>query len=269
MRALLRGDAVEQQARGVAFARAPTGAARGDEVRLRTQDHAVVEHLEAIGGERRAGRGDVDDHFGAAGRRCAFGRARAFDDAIVDDAVPGEERARQVGVFGGEPHLALVLEAECGRDIVEVGHVAHVDPGLRHRDHDIGEAEAERIDQHDARIDIGDHLAHQILAGDAEMDRALRQLRRDFRCGQISDLDAVDAGNGAAIIARAARLDEFEPRAREEGFGVLLQPAFRRHGEDERRAHGAPPHAASRSIQAAKPTAGIGSAAPSRVSKPS
>ena len=86
----------------------PGRRARGDEVGLRAQDHAVVDHLEPVGGERGAGRGDVDDHFRGAGGRRAFGGAGAFDDAVVDDAVLGEKAARQVGVFGGEPHLALV-----------------------------------------------------------------------------------------------------------------------------------------------------------------
>ena len=125
-------------------------------------------HLEPVGGERRAGGGDVDDHFGGAGGGRAFGGAGAFDDAVVDDAVVGKERAGQIGVFGGEPHLAFVLEAEGGGDVVEVGHVAHVDPGLRHGDHHIGKAEAELIDEHDLPIGVEDHLAHQVFAGDAE-----------------------------------------------------------------------------------------------------
>ena len=32
-----------------------------------------------------------------------------------------------------------------------------------------------RVDQHDPLVGIGDHLAHQVLAGDAEMHRALRR----------------------------------------------------------------------------------------------
>ena len=124
--------------------------ARGDEVRLRAQDDAVIDHLQPVGRERRAGGGDVDDQLGGAGRRRAFGRAEAFDDAVVDDAVRGEEIARQVHVFGGDAHLAVVREAERGGDIVEIGHAAHVDPGLRHRDHDIGMTEAEPFDQHHA-----------------------------------------------------------------------------------------------------------------------
>ena len=131
--------------------------------------------------------------------------------------------------------------AEGGGDVVDVGHGAHVDPGLRHRDHDIGEAEAEAFDQHHALVGVGDLLAHQVLAGDAEMHGAGRELRGDFGGRQIGDLDAVEAGDGAAIVARAARLDQIEPRAREEGFGVFLQPALGRHGEHQRRAHDAPP----------------------------
>ena len=125
----------------------PSGGARGDEIGLRAQDDAVVDDFEPVGGKRRAGGGDVDDQLGGAGRRRAFGRAGAFDDAIIDDAVLGKEAAREVDVFGGDPHLAVVLEAERGGDVVEIGHGAHVDPGLRHGDDDIGEAEAELVDE--------------------------------------------------------------------------------------------------------------------------
>ena len=105
----------------------------------------------AVRRERRAGGGDVDDQLGGAGGRRAFGRAEALDDAVVDDAVLREKLARQVHVLGRDAHLAVVRRAERGRDIVEVRHGAHVDPGLRHRDHDVGLAEAELVDQHDAR----------------------------------------------------------------------------------------------------------------------
>ena len=141
--------------RAISRSASPQAAARdGHEIGLRAQDDAVVDDLERVGGERRAGGGDVDDQLGGARRRRAFGRARAFDDAVVDDAVGGEEIARQIHVFGRDPHLAVVAQAERGRDVVEIGHAAHVDPGLRHRDHDIGEAEAEPLDQHHALLDV-------------------------------------------------------------------------------------------------------------------
>ena len=256
-RARLRRDAVEHQARGLALGRAPVGRARRHQIGLRAQDHAVLDHLEAVGGERRAGGRDVDDQLGGAGRRRALGRARAFHDAVVGDAVRGEEVAREIHVFGGDAHLALVLEAERGRDVVEVGHAVHVDPGLRHRHHHVGMAEAEPVDEDDVLVGVGDHLAHQVFAGEAEMHRALRQQLDDLGGREIGHLDAGKVGDGAAIVARAARLDELEPGAREEGFRVLLQPALGRHRDDERRAHVPPRNAASRSIQTAKPTAGI------------
>ncbi len=105
------------------------------------------------------------------------------------------------------------------------------------------------------------------------MHGALGKLGGDFARREIGDFHAVEAGNGAAIVAGAARLDQFQPGAREESLGVLLQASLRRHGKDERRAHAAAPalpaHAASSSIEAANPTAGIGAGAPSLVSKPS
>ena len=66
----------------------------------------------------------------------------------------------------------------------------------------------------------------------------------DFGGREIRDLDAGQAGDRAAIVAGAARLDQLQAGAREERLGVLLQPALGGHGEDQRRAHGAPPLAA-------------------------
>ena len=157
---------------------------------------------------------------------------------------------------------------ERGGDVVEVRHGAHIDPGLRHRHHHVGAAEAELVEQHDARLRLRDQLADQILAGDAEVDRALRELRGDLGRGQVGDLDIVELGDRAAIVARAARLHQCQSGAREECLGVLLQAAFGRH-RDDKRAHEAPPISASRSTQTENPTAGIGAAAPSRVSRPS
>jgi hypothetical protein len=74
-RARLRGDAVEHEARGLPLARAPIRRAGGDQIRLRAQHHAIVDHLERIRGERSTGRGDVDDQLGGAGRGRAFGSA--------------------------------------------------------------------------------------------------------------------------------------------------------------------------------------------------
>src|SRR5712691_1220533 len=101
------------------------------------------------------------------------------------------------------------------------------------------------------------------------MYRALRQQLDDLGGREVGHLDAGKVGDGAAVVAGAARLDQLEPGACEEGFRVFLQPALGRHGDDERRAHDRPRSAASRSIQTAKPTARLALALPSRVSSPS
>ncbi len=189
---------------------------------MRAQDHAVLDDLEAIGGERGAGGGDVDDQLGGAGGGGAFGGAGAFDDAVVDDAVAGKEAAGEIDVLGRDPQPAVVREAERSRDVVEVGHVAHVDPGLGHCDHDIGVAEAEGVDQHHLGIRRRDHLAYEVLAGDAEMHGAGRKLLGDLGRRQERNLGAVEPRNGTAIIAHAARLDQFKPGAGEEALGVFL-----------------------------------------------
>ena len=183
--------------------------------------------------------------------------------------MPGKEVAREIHVFGRNAHLALVLEPERDRDIVEIGHAVHVDPCLRHRDRHVGVAEAQAVDQDDVPFRVGYFLAHQVFAGDAEMHRALRQQIDDFGSREIRHLDAREIGDRAAVVARPARLDELEPGARKEGFRVRLQAPFRRHRDDEGRAHGLPRNAASRSIHTANPTAEIARALPSRVSNPS
>ena len=67
------------------------------------------------------------------------------------------------------------------------------------------------------------------------------------------------------LLIKAGERIAVEPKA----FRVLLQAPLRGHGEDQRRAHTDVPNAESSSIEAAKPTAGIGSRAPSRDNSPS
>ena len=89
-------------------------------------------------------------------------------------------------------------------------------------------------------VHIRDLLAHEVLAGHTEMHRALRQQVDDLGGREICHLDIGKIGDRAAIVAHSARLDELEPSAREEGLGVLLQPALGRHRDDEGRTHAKP-----------------------------
>ena len=180
-----------------------------------------------------------------------------------------KELTRQVRVLGGDAHLAVMGRAERGRDVIKVRHGAYIDPGLRHRDHDVRLAEAELLDQHDTGFRIRIHLADLVLAGDAELHRTKAKLRGDVGGREVGDLDAGHPGDRTAVFARAARLDEVQAGAREEGFRILLQAALRRDGENEWRAHGSAPISFRRSIHTEKPTAGIGVVAPRRESNSS
>ena len=130
-------------------------------------------------------------------------------------------------------------------------------------------AEAQSIDEHNAALRIGNFLAHQVFARDAKMHRPLRQQVDDLGRREIRNLNAGKIGDGAAVVARPARLDELEPGASKERFRVRLQASFRRHRDDEGLAHGEPRNRMSRSIHAANPTAEMGCALPSRDSNPS
>ena len=169
--------------------RRPRRGLRFDQICFGLQDDAAVDHLQPVGLEGRTTRGDVDDQFGGTGGGRAFGGAEAFDDAVVADAVKSEMAPRQIGVLGRNPHAALMLAAECHRDLVEVFHAAHVDPARRHGDDDIGVTEAELLEKFDPPFGIGDFFADEVLAGDAEMDAAGAQRIGDFRRRNEGDLD--------------------------------------------------------------------------------
>ena len=276
-RFLGRGDAIEDRARGRPGARPPGRRERGDEHRLRAQDDPVLKRLQPIRRKRRAGRGDVDDELrGASGRR-ALGCAQALDDAIIGDALLGEKPAGEVHVFGCDPHPFAAPGAIGGGDVLEIGHGAHVDPGFRRGDHDIGMAEPKRAQELEPGADVRDLLAQQILAGDAEMGCAGGELADDLGARDIGDLDSGKTAEGAAIVARAAPLDEFEAGAGEKGGRAFLQPALRGDRQNEGRLggslgverHQSLPPFGNRSIAMAAPTAGMSWAEPRRFASPS
>ena len=138
-------------------------------------------------------------------------------------------------------------------------------------------AEPERAQKLEPGLDVGNLLAHQVLAGDAEMGLAGGELADDLGRRDIGDLDPRQTGDRAAIVAGAAPLGELEAGAGEERRRSLLQSPLGGDGEDERRfsavarigAHQRSPPFASRSSVIAAPTAGMSAPAPSRRASPS
>ena len=149
--------------------------ARRDQVGLRAQDHAVVDHLERVGGERRAGRGDVDDQLGGAGRRRAFGRARAFDDAVVGDAVLREKSRVRFTYLVASRILRSCLSRNAVATSSRSAMLCTSIQACGTATTTLAWPKPSVVDQHDLAVGVGDHLADQVLAGDAEMHRALRR----------------------------------------------------------------------------------------------
>ena len=87
MRAISSAAMRDSMTRADSRSRRTRAPKRGDEISLRAEDHSVIENFQRIGGERGAGRRDIDDRLGRAGCRRTFGRAEALDDAIIGDAV--------------------------------------------------------------------------------------------------------------------------------------------------------------------------------------
>src|SRR5262245_8318751 len=134
-----------------------------------------------------------------------------------------------------------MVMAEGSGHVVYIRHRAHIDPGLRYSDNDVGKTEAESLDEHDALVCVWDHLTDEIFAGDPEMDSPRRELSGDFRSRQVGDLDIIESSDSAPIIARPTRLDERQSRPHKEGLGIFLQAALGRNCDDQRAAHDAPP----------------------------
>ena len=220
-----------------------------------------------VGAQRRAGRGDVDDDVGQTRRRRALGGAQALDDAVNLDAVLlREELLGEPPVFGGDPQPPAMALAEIGGDVVEIGHGVDVEPDVGNGNHDIGAAEAEPCGDLGARLPVGQRLAQQILAGDAEVDAAGAKFAGDFGGRQEADLDVGAAGNAGAVLALVAGQLDRQPGAAEQLERLVAQPALR--WQRQRQRHAPPPRNCSmRSSQTEKPTPGMAVLAPSNVSR--
>ena len=143
--------------------------------------------------------------------------------------------------------------AEFTGDIVEILHRDDVDPRLRHRDHDLAAAEAEREEKRGAGLEAGHRLLDLVAAGDTEMDDPGADLAGDFGRREEGDLDSGHALDAGTVAPVRARLHHFEPGGGEAGVGIGLQPSLGRDRDDQRRTHERAP---MRSSQIEKPTAG-------------
>ena len=123
--------------------------------------------------------------------------------------------------------------AERQRDLVEIGHGAHVDPAVGHGDDDVGAAEAELLQELDAVIGVRHLLADEILAGDADVGATGFQIPRDLGRRHERDFDAIEAHDLAAIAALVAGLAHDEIGSGKELRRLLHEPALGRHGKDE------------------------------------
>ncbi len=149
-------------------------------------------------------------------------------------------------------------------DVFEVGHAADIDPAIGHGHHHIGAAEAERRQELDRALDIGQRLADQILAGHAELHAAGLELVHDLGRRGVDHLDAVEAGERAAIAPLVAGAAQCQAGALEQSGGLVLESALRGHGDGELGGHHRSPRAAAsrRSVWMAEPMAGTSRGAP-------
>jgi hypothetical protein len=157
-----------------------------------------------------------------------------------------------------------------GADIVQVSHGGDIDPVTRDRDHHIGKAEAQSLDQVHAARQLGRFLAQQVFAGDAQMNIARQQGRGDLARRQQHHFDIRKAGEAGAIATRADRLFQHQAALGEPSIAIVLEAAL---GRNSKRQHHAAPAlsdflaASTRSVRMAQPMALTGCLAPSVSSK--
>ncbi len=148
-------------------------------MRLALQDQAVGQGPQAVGGQGRAGGGDIDDQFGGPGSRGPLGRAAGVHDAVVGDAVAREEGPGQHSVLGRHPQAPAGPRQVGHGHLVDVGHGLHIDPALWRGHHEVGAAEAERTEQQHPLVDLTTPLAQQVLANHAQVQVPRVQPRGD------------------------------------------------------------------------------------------
>ena len=178
----------------------------------------------------------------------------------------GEEAAGQVDVFGRHAHpLAApgaIMPRRRPRDRPSCARRSRL---AARRPRHWRAPKPSGVSSCEPRVGVRHLLAHQILAGDAEMRRAGGELADDLGRRQKGDLDVRQTGDGAAIVARAAPLDEARgPRGRKTPpCSPAGAPWRARRGRAALSviagigAHQRSPPFASRSSQIAAPTAGM------------
>ena len=120
-------------------------------------------------------------------------------------------------------------------DIVEVGHAGDVDPGARHRHHDVREADAQRLQQRDFGIGVGNGFADEVLTRNSEMDFTGSQCGGDLGRRHQLHIDAGFARNGGAVIARAGHLLQHETRIAQILRHLFLETPLGGNCEDQDR----------------------------------
>ena len=195
---------------------APLSEMRGGKIGLRAQDHAVLQHLQVVRRERRAGRGDVDDGIGECPPPARLPSRRGF---------PPRDRARCRG-WRRSPASGSSISWRCagaGRGGRGSRRRRRRDPPSSRRR---SRAPAPRRRRRRWPKPSGGEqrdLSHRHRRPSRARDprrsrrdgRAGSQFAGDLRGGEKRHLDLVHAREPAPILAAAALLDRTVRRARE------------------------------------------------------
>jgi hypothetical protein len=108
-------------------------------------DQPVRQDAQVVRPQRLAGGGDVGNRLGGSVLDRALGRALAVDQLVIRHPLRLQEIADQPVILGGDPQPVAMRRAKARCRRVQVIHGFHVDPDVRHRDDQVGMAEAQPL----------------------------------------------------------------------------------------------------------------------------
>ena len=173
------------------------------------QNDSVVQNPKAVRLQRRASRGDVHDGLGHACRRCALRGSKAFDGAVLNNAVRCKKAARQVSDTSSRPAFASLLRGEQRAGLLKIGHRFDIEPAIGNGDDDIGMAEAEFQQTGHPLVGVGDLLADEVFASHAEMNAPRLEMTRDLAGRQKLDRCVRHTNHKAAIATLIAAFSQW------------------------------------------------------------
>ena len=224
-------------------------------------DQPARQNRQMVRTQRFPGRGDVRNRLGGQVLDRSFRRPLAVDQLVVGHAGFAQEVADQAVILGGDPEAVSVTTTEVGGSCVQIVERVHVNPEGRHGNDEVCEAKAHGLEFSDHVRPGRDALAHQVAAGDAQVDAPRLQFARDLSGAEQHKVHVRPVNMGGIFPVRPAA-PHVDAAFSEPVEGLFHQPALGGHAQFQ--GHARPSrNCCTSSGRTTPPTAGISCPRPS------